>query len=185
MSGQVLAYPQHVQAFHALSKTQHVPKTTDGSQSPSFDRGQSPMTSRPGLINTPRGIFAAAAPHQCSSQEQFGSRSLSNQSRTAWPKSNSNITKAAAKKTTTPPPELRFQPRYASTHSVFAQKRSMKSEKKLVSSRLEMQQKLAPQRRVIIKDFNRIVDRHLREVVEKINVKQVLEKEQRQLQTKA
>jgi hypothetical protein len=89
------------------------------------------------------------------------------------------------KKSTTPPPELRFQPRYASTHSVFAQQKSMKSEKKLTSSRLEMHQKLAPQRRGIIKDFNRIVDTHLRQVVEKINVKQELEKQQRQLHTKA
>jgi hypothetical protein len=79
------------------------------------------------------------------------------------------------------PVDKKFAPSFATQHSLLANAVSLKSEEKVKSAERHINQKLAPQRERIIKDYNALVDLQLKVVVDKINVKQELEKKQREL----
>jgi cell shape-determining protein MreC len=82
------------------------------------------------------------------------------------------------------PVSKRFAPGYASSHSLVANAIGYTVSKNLKESKRVVQQTLAPKHDELVKGLNNMVDSQLQQVVEKINKKKELEKQNRDLKQK-
>ena len=82
------------------------------------------------------------------------------------------------------PVSKRFAPQYASSHSLVANAIGYSVTKTLKESKRVVQQTLAPKHEELVKGLNNMVDKQLQQVVEKINKKRELEKQNRELRQK-
>ena len=82
------------------------------------------------------------------------------------------------------PVSKRFAPQYASSHSLVANAIAYTVSKTVNESRRVVQQTVAPRHGELVKGLNNMVDEQLQQVVEKINKKRELEKQNRDLRQK-
>lgn len=82
------------------------------------------------------------------------------------------------------PVSKRFAPQYASSHSLVANAIGYTVSKNMKETKRVVHQTLAPKHDELVKGLNNMVDEQLQQVVEKINKKRELEKQNRDLRQK-